>query len=473
MRVAYTAAAVSERFDVAILGGGSGGYVAAIRAGQLGLHTVVIEADKVGGTCLHRGCIPTKALLQCASLLDGLRHGSRLGVIASGVDFDFTVASKYRDDVVSQLHKGVEFLLKKNKVLTLSGRGRLVGNGQIEISGSDGPGSVDAANIILATGSRPKLLPGVNVDPRHVLTSDEALRLGHIPRSAIVLGAGAVGVEFASLWRSCGAEVTLVEMMDRLVPLEDGAIGDELAKQFEGRGIRCLTGTKLDLSSIKVGDGGVTLKVTSGSKEESLSAEVLLIATGRAANIENLGIENTGVQTGSGFVTVDGQQRTGEANIFAVGDMVGGFQLAHKAMHEGVIASEAIAGLDPHPLEGNLVTRTTYCTPQIASLGLSEEQARAAGHDVTTGVMPLRGNARAVVWGETGGFCKVVADASGTTLGVHIIGHEVTELIYGPALGALLEATPWEMGRAVAPHPTLSEVIGEAALAVSGQAIHI
>ena len=464
-----------DRFDVVILGGGSGGYVAAIRAGQLGLHTAVVEAEKVGGTCLHRGCIPTKALLQSAALLDQLRDGHRLGVTTGEVSFDYTVAAARRDEVVSTLHRGVQGLLKKNRVTTVAGRGRITGRGQVMVAAEAGDQvELEAGHVIVATGSRPRQIPAMECDGRQVLTSDDALFLDAVPPSAIVLGAGAVGVEFASFWRSAGSEVTLVEMAPSLVPLEDEAIGRELQKQFEARGIRCLVGTTLDTSSLERNEGGVAVTVRTGDGEQRLQATVLLVAVGRAGNVEEIGLEHAGVAVDHGAVTVDGEQRTSAPAISAIGDCAGGFLLAHKAMHEGVIAVEAIAGRSPHPLEPRLVTRTTYCTPQIASLGLSEAEARAAGHDVAVGTFPFRGNARAVVWGETGGFTKVVADrATDTVLGVHIIGNEVTELIYGPALGALLEGTPFEMSRAVAPHPTLSEAIAEAALAVSGEALHI
>jgi dihydrolipoamide dehydrogenase len=337
------------------------------------------------------------------------------------------------------------------------------------------PESVEADSIIIATGSRPKQLPGVPADGAVILTSDEALKMNRAPASAIILGAGAVGVEFASLYRSCGAEVTVVEMLPSLVPLEDEAIGVELRRQFGARGIVCLTGHRLDLTSIERNEGGVAVTVASeDGTEQRLQAEMLLVAVGRAANVENIGIEGTGVVVERGVITVDPMLRTGEPGVRAVGDVVGGFQLAHKALHEGVLAVESIAGRDPHPLDPRLVTRTTYCTPQIGSMGLSEAEAAVAGYEVAIGVMPFVGNGRAVIWGETGGFCKVVADKSdGTVLGVHIIGHEVTELIWGPALGGLLETTAFEMGHAVAPHPTLSEVLSEAALAVSGEAIHI
>jgi dihydrolipoamide dehydrogenase len=467
---------VAERFDIAILGGGMGGYPAAIRAAQLGLSVVLVEEDKVGGTCLHRGCIPAKALLQSAALLDELRHADSFGVTTGDVQFDYAVAGRRRDQVVSQLHKGVEFLLRKNKVNVVSGRGRLDGAGRLAVIATGGEEvALEAGSVIIATGSRPKQLPGIPADGNVVLTSDEALRMNRVPASAIVLGAGAVGVEFASLYRSCGAEVTIVEMLPSLVPLEDAAVGVELRRQFEARGITCLPGHRLDLGSIERNEGGVAVTVADADgKEQRLQAEVLLVAVGRAANVEDIGIEGTGVVVDRGVIAVDAMLRTGESGVSAVGDVVGGFQLAHKALHEGVLAVEAIAGRDPHPLDPRLVTRTTYCTPQIGSMGLSESEAEAAGREVAIGIMPFRGNGRAVIWGESGGFCKVVADkADGTVLGVHIIGHEVTELIWGPALGGLLETTAFEMGHAVAPHPTLSEVLSEAALAVSGEAIHI
>ncbi len=459
-----------------MLGGGSGGYVAAIRAGQLGMRSAVVEAEKVGGTCLHRGCIPTKALLQSTALLDQLRDGRRFGVTANDVSFDYGVAAVRRDEVVSTLYRGVEGLLRKAKATVVQGRGRVEGSGRVVVTSDVGADQVEleAAHVIVATGSRVRQLPDLPTDGRQLLSSDDALFLDSVPPSAIVLGAGAVGVEFASFWRSAGSEVTLVEMAPRLVPLEDEAIGRELHKQFAARGIRCLVGTTLDTASVERNEGGVAVTVHGEFGEQRLQATVLLVAVGRAGNVEDIGLEQAGVSVNRGAVTVDGEQRTSTPGISAIGDCAGGFQLAHKAMHEGVIAVEAIAGRHPHPLEPRLVTRTTYCTPQIASLGLSEAEARDAGHDVSVGVFPFRGNARAVVWGETGGFTKVVADsATNSVLGVHIIGHEVTELIYGPALGALLETTPFEMSRAVAPHPTLSEALAEAALAVSGEALHM
>ncbi len=450
-----------------------GGYVGAIRAAQLGLRTAVVEEDKLGGCCLHRGCIPTKALLQAAFVLDQARGGERLGVRAAGLELDWAQAGRFRDQVVAQLQRGVEFLMTKNRIEVVRGRGRLDGPRRLTVAGGEGGArEVEAASLVVATGSRPKQLPGAEADGRAVLTSDHALTLDHVPASAIVLGAGAVGVEFASLWRSCGAEVTVVEMLDRLVPLEDRAIGVELQKHFEARGIHCRVGAVLDLASVTRDDAGVSVTISRDGGEERLRAEVLLVAVGRTPCSDGIGLEGTGVELERGFIRTGPDQGTAEPGVYAIGDVAGGFLLAHKGSHEGMIAAEAIAGRHPHPLDPNLVTRTTYCTPQIASLGLSEEEARAAGHEVRVGTFPLTANGRSIIWGERG-FCKIVAGADDTVLGVHIIGAEVTELIYAASLGGLLEATPFEMGRAVAPHPTVSEIVMEAALAANGEAIHI
>ncbi|HZB97203.1 MAG TPA: dihydrolipoyl dehydrogenase [Candidatus Sulfotelmatobacter sp.] len=469
---------MGERFDVAVVGGGMGGYVAAIRAAQLGLKVALIEEDKVGGTCLHRGCIPTKVLLQTAALLDELGRSDTLGVTTEGVGLDYATVGRRRAEIVGQLHRGVIHLLKKNRVTTIAGRGRIAGSGRVAVHGAgerEGQEQeLESQEVIIATGSRPRALPGVAVDGRHILTSDEAVTLDHVPRSAVVIGAGAVGVEFASFYRSCGAEVTLVEMAERLVPLEDHEVSRELRRGFEGRGIRCLTKATVDTGSISLNEGGVELSVSAEDREERLQSEVLLLAAGRAANVDGAGLESAGVSLENGFVTVDGMLSTAAPGVKAIGDLVGGFLLAHKAMYEGVIAAEAIAGREPQPLDPRRITRTTYCSPEIASMGLSEEQARDTGHEVAVGRMPFRANGRALIWGHPGGMCKIVSDAkTKDVLGVHFIGHEVTELIYGPALGALLEATPFEISRAVAPHPTLTEVITEAAAAVGGDAIHI
>ncbi|MBV8084886.1 MAG: FAD-dependent oxidoreductase, partial [Chloroflexi bacterium] len=323
---------MADRYDVAILGGGMGGYPAAIRAAQLGLRVALVEEDKVGGTCLHRGCIPTKALLQSAALVDQLQHASTFGVSVDNVRLDFAAAGNRRDKVVNQLYRGVEFLLKKNKVTTIRGHGRIAGAGHLSVVPQSGDSTdIEAGEIIIASGSRPKQLPGVESDGEHVLTSDDAVRADRVPASAIVLGAGAVGVEFASLYRSCGAEVTVVEMLPSLVPLEDADVGAELRKQFEARGINCLVGAKLDLQSVQRKEGGVAVTVhMSDGSERRLQAEVLLVAVGRSANVEDIGIDGTKVEVRNGTIVVDPMLRTGEAGVRAIGDVVGGFWLAHK-----------------------------------------------------------------------------------------------------------------------------------------------
>ena len=341
----YTAEAMTGSYDVAFLGGGMGGYVGAIRAAQLGLRTAVVEEDKLGGTCLHRGCIPTKALLQSAFVLDQARQGGRLGVRVSGVELDYAQVAKNRDQVVGQLHRGVEYLMKKNRIEVVRGRGHLEGPRRVRVGGGQsGDVEVEAGSMVIATGSRPKQVPGAEADGRVVLTSDHALALDHVPASAIVLGAGAVGVEFASFWRSCGAEVTVVEMLDRLVPLEDRAIGVELAKHFEARGIRCLVGATLDLGSIRRGEEGVEVSVTHAGEEQRLRAEVLLIAIGRTPNTEEIGLENPAVELERGFVRAGPDLRTAQEGVYAIGDVIGGFLLAHKGSHEGIIAAEVMAG---------------------------------------------------------------------------------------------------------------------------------
>lgn len=467
---------MNERtFDLVVLGGGSGGYVAAIRAAQLGLSCVVVEEEKVGGTCLHRGCIPTKALLQSAFYLDMTLLATKYGVHAQSVHFAYPEAAKQRDAVVGQLHRGVEFLLKKNHVERIDGTGRLADAHHVTVSRKDGSTEVvEGKHILIATGSVPKVPQGIEVQPPFVVTSDELLFREALPKSLIVLGAGAVGVEFASMYKSFGIDVTLIEMAPRLVPLEDAAVGKELLRAFTARGITCHVGAAMDLAATRVGKDSVTVQMTRDGKTEHITAEVLLLAIGRTPRSNGIGLDDAGVKLERGFVQVNAMQQTSVPHIYAVGDVAGGFLLAHKAMHQGIVAAEHIAGRTPFPLEPMHVTRTTYCSPQIASVGLSEEEAKAAGYDVATGTMPFTANGRALAWGNAEGFCKVVADTkTDTVLGVHLIGHEVTELIYGPGLATLIEATPYELSHAVAPHPTLTEVIGEAALAVSGEAIHI
>ncbi|MFN2465855.1 MAG: dihydrolipoyl dehydrogenase [Candidatus Dormibacteria bacterium] len=465
---------MADRFDIVILGGGMGGYVAAIRATQLGKSVALVERDKLGGTCLHVGCIPTKALLHTAELYHNAQNGAAAGVKATGVELDWAAANQRKQKIVDQLHKGVQFLMKKNKVEVIKGTGVFETSTRIRIDGGESARTIEAGNVIIATGSYARSLPGVEIDGKRVITSDHALALPEVPRSAIVIGAGAVGVEFASMWNDLGAEVTLVEALPRITPLEDPDVSQAVGRAFTKRGIRVLAGARLDLKSVKASGEGVQLRYESEEGGAELSADIVLMAVGRGANVEGIGLENTGVKVEGGWVQVDEDLRTDDPVVFAIGDVVGGYLLAHVASHEGLHAVEVIAGVATEALNYNQMPRCTYARPQVASVGLTEEQATEAGVDVKVGKFPFSALGRAMINDDTDGFVKVVADAStGEIIGAHLVGHNVTDLVAEPALAQLLEGTAWELGISVHAHPTLSEAIGEAALALEGRAIHI
>ena len=435
------------------------------------MSVAVVEKAKLGGTCLHLGCIPTKALIHSAELFRNSQDGAAAGVNVTGIQLDWVVANSRKQKIVDQLHKGVQFLMKKNAVTVVEGKGSFAGPGRLTVEGAGGTSELEFAHAIIATGSTVKSLPGVKLDGKRIISSDDALTLNQVPRSAIVVGAGAVGVEFASMWRDAGAEVTLVEALPRITPLEDVDVSQAMERSFTKRGIKVHAGAKLDLKSIAASGDGVRLAVEGVGE---LEAEVLLLAVGRAAVTEGIGLETTKVKVEKGFIDVDDDLRTAEPNLFAIGDVVGGYLLAHVAGHEGIHAVEVIAGQTPHPLDYNQMPRCTYSRPQIASVGLTEEQAREAGVEVKTGKFPFSALGRAMINGDTEGFVKVVADAdTGEVIGAHLVGHNVTDLIAEPVLAELLEGTAWEVGISVHAHPTLSEAIGEAALAVDGKAIHI
>jgi dihydrolipoamide dehydrogenase len=453
-------------FDVAILGGGMGGYPAAIRASQLGLRVALVEADKLGGTCLHIGCIPTKALLESSELYHRVAtRGAEFGIKAEVVGYDYPRIAQRRDAVVGQLYKGVQFLMKKNKIEVVSGRGRLRDRNTIEVDGK----MVSAQNLIVATGSVVKTLPGIELDGQYVVSSDNVVKAASAPESICIIGAGAVGVEFATFFQELGVKVTLLEALDRLVPLEDEDVSKELMAAFKKAGIDVRVGVKV--KSAKKARDGVSVETDQGE----VWARQLLVAVGRAAVSREIGLEQVGVQTQpNGFVKVDEWMRTSVDSIHAIGDVVGGFLLAHAASHEGIVAAEDIAGQRLAPMEQDLVTRCTYSHPQIASVGLTEKQARDKGHEVKIGKFPFSAIGRAQIHGETAGFVKIVSDAkTGQMLGTHIIGGEATELIAEPALTQLFQGDAWELGRNIHPHPTLSEAVMEAAMAVDGHAIHI
>ena len=452
-------------FDVAILGGGMGGYPAAIRASQLGLKVALVEADKLGGTCLHIGCIPTKALLESSELYHRVAtRGVEFGLKAEVVGYDYQRIAQRRDAVVGQLYKGVQYLMKKNKIEVIQGRGRLRDRNSIEVNGKQ----VKAPNLILATGSSVKTLPGLELDGQFIISSDNAVLAKDVPESICIIGAGAVGVEFATFYSELGVKVTLLEALDRLVPLEDEEVSKELLSSFKKAGIEVRVGVKV--SGARKARDGVSVDTDQGE----VWAKQLLVAVGRAAVSKELGLEQVGVQLHpSGFIKVDEWMRTSAESIHAIGDVVGGYLLAHAASHEGIVAAEDIAGQRTAPMEQELVTRCTYSHPQIASVGLTEKQAREKGHEVKVGRFPFSAIGRAQIHGDTAGFVKIVSDAkTGQMLGTHIIGSEATELIAEPALTQLFQGDAWELGRNIHPHPTLSEAVMEAAMAVDGHAIH-
>ncbi len=468
-----------QRFDLLILGGGMS-YVGAIRAAQLGLSVGLIERDRLGGTCLNRGCIPSKALLATADLLHRVtEQGAEFGLAGhDGVSLDYGPLAKRRDAVIDKHVSGVEFLMKKNKVTVIKGNGVLTGPTSVRVSGGES-GDVEASadHLILATGSAPRSLPGLEPDGRLVITSDEALARGDVPGRVTIVGAGAIGVEWASMYRDFGAEVTLVEFADRIVPLEDPDVSKELARVFRKRGITTHVASTIDPETLKKTDTEVSFQVATkdGAKRTDMVADVILVAVGRRPLTENIGLEAIeGVEVERGYVKVDEFMRTGAKGMYAIGDIVPGFALAHVASHEAVVAVEHLAGHDPEPVRMELMPRVTFCRPQIASVGLSEEEARAAGREVKTGQFPFRALGKATIVGEVDGFAKFVADAdSGLLLGCHIIGPHAGDLIAEPTLAQLLEATAGELAMSVHAHPTLPEVLPEAALAVDGAPIHV
>ncbi len=473
----------SNDFDLIVLGAGTGGYSAAFRAAQLGMRVALVDQGKIGGTCLHVGCIPTKALLESAELFARLKKAGDFGIVLQGQPgLDFEAMAKRRDQVVKRMWTGLKGLVDKNKVTWIGGRGRLDGattvrvalNGEDGTPGGGGKKVLHAGNVILATGSRVKSLPGLVPDGRRIITSDDVTTKADLPKSIAIVGAGAVGSEFASLYHDLGVAVTLLEYLPAVVPLEDRDASQALERSFKRRGIKVVTNARFDTASVKVSDDGVSLMVgPEGAAAEELRVEQLLVATGRAPNSEEIGLETTKVELERGFVKVDGWMRTAEPHVYAIGDLIGGLMLAHVAAHEGIVAVHDIAGESPEPIDYDHQPRATYTRPQVASIGLTEQQCAERGIAIKTGVFNFAADAKAVIVGETEGFAKVIADAAtDQVLGVHLVGPAATELIAEVALGMTLEATAWEIGAATHPHPTLSEAVGEAAMAVAGRQIN-
>jgi dihydrolipoamide dehydrogenase len=464
-------------YDVVIIGSGPGGYVAAIRAAQLGLKTALVEKDKnLGGTCLHRGCIPTKALLENAEIYERIQNSREFGISVENLKLDFEAVHKRKIKIVRKLAKGIEFLMGKNKVDTYNGFGRLAAPGKVEIESNKGERlTISTKNIVIASGSVPKSLPNLDVDGKRIINSDHVLELTAIPKSMIVLGAGAVGVEFASIYARFGSQITLVEVLPHLLPLEDEEIGAELQKALRKQGIKSFVGS--GFQSVKSSDDGVelTVKNISSGEVSQLNAELLLVATGRRPLLEGLGLEKTKVKVDRGFIIVDQFQRTAEPNVYAIGDVVPTPLLAHVASAEGIVAVEHIAGYkDVRPVNYLRVPGCTYCEPEVASVGLTEKSAKERGYQVKIGKFPFSANSKAGILGESEGFIKIVSDAKyDEILGVHAIGPRVTEMIAEACVALQGEFTSEELARTMHAHPTLSESVVEAAHAVYGLPIHI
>jgi len=468
-----------QRFDLLILGGGMS-YVGAIRAAQLGMKVGLVERDRLGGTCLNRGCIPSKAMLETADLLHRVtEQGAEFGLAgAEGITLDYPALGRRRDAVVEKHVKGVEFLMKKNGVTVLHGQGTLTSPTKVRVSGGEsGEVEASATDLILATGSAPRSLPGLDIDGERLITSDEALKRETVPARVAIVGAGAIGVEWASLYRDLGAQVHLVEYAERIVPLEDPDVSKELTRVFKKSGMKVYPGSIIVPESIEHTKDGVHFAIQSndgGSRVET-ETDLILVAVGRRPLTDGIGLEAiSGVELERGYVKVDEFMRTGVPHLYAIGDIVPGYALAHVASHEAVVAVETIAGHDPAPVRMELMPRVTFCRPQIASVGMSEAEANEAGRAVKVGSFPFRALGKATIVGETDGFAKLVTDAeTGVLLGAHIIGPAAGDLLPEPTLALLVEGTAAEIAMSVHAHPTLPEVLVEAALAVNGAAIHV
>ncbi len=461
-----------KSFDLVVIGAGPGGYVAAIRAAQLGLKTAIVEREHMGGICLNWGCIPTKALLRSAEVFHLMHRAKEFGLSADGIGYDLDAVVKRSRGVAKQLNSGVGHLMKKNKVTVVMGEARLAGKGKVSVRTDKGEETLAAGSIILATGARARELPGLEPDGKRVWNYKHALQPPHMPKKLLVIGSGAIGIEFASFYNTLGAETTVVEVMDRILPVEDAEISAFARKQFEKQGMKILQ--KAIVQKLDRADDKVTAEIETGGKTERMEFDTVISAVGIVGNTENLGLEELGVKVEKAHVVTDEFCRTGVEGLYAIGDLAGAPWLAHKASHEGVMVAELVAGKnDVHPVKAEAIAGCTYCHPQVASVGWTEAKAKEKGYDVKVGHFPFIGNGKAIALGESEGMVKTVFDAkTGELLGAHMIGAEVTELIQGYVVGRQLETTEEDLIHAVFPHPTLSEMMHEAVLDAYGRAIH-
>lgn len=458
-----------QNFDIVVIGGGPGGYVAAIRASQLGFNVALVEREHLGGICLNWGCIPTKALLRSSEIYHLMHHLDEFGLKAEKVSFDFSKVIARSRKVAAQLSGGIKHLLKKNKVTVFDGQAKLLGKGRVDVAGK---ATLAAKHIIIATGARARVLPGLEPDGKLVWSYKEAMNPTEMPKSVLVVGSGAIGVEFASFYRNMGAEVTIAEVMDRIVPVEDADVSAFVRKQFEKGGMKILTSAKV--VKLTKSNTNVVADIEVAGKIEKVTIDRVISAVGITANTENLGLENTKVKIDRGHIVVNQWLQTDEPGVYAIGDVAGAPWLAHKASHEGIICVEKIKGLpDVHPMKLENIPGCTYCMPQIASVGLTEAKAKEKGYQVKVGKFPFVGNGKAIALGEPEGFVKTVFDAkTGELLGAHMVGAEVTEMIQGYVIGKTLETTETELMHTIFPHPTLSEMMHESVLDAYGKVIH-
>ena len=463
---------MAAAYDVIVIGAGPGGYVAAIRAAQLGLKTVIVEREHLGGICLNWGCIPTKALLRSAEVFHLMHRAKEFGLSATGISYDLPAVVARSRGVAKQLSGGIGHLMKKNKIAVVMGQATLTAPGKVSVKTDKGVEELAAKDIILATGARARELPGLEADGDLVWTYRHALQPVRMPKKLLVIGSGAIGIEFASFFNTLGAETTVVEVMDRILPVEDAEIAAFAKKQFVKQGMKILEKAAVKKLDRKPGVG-VTAHIEIGGKIETQEFDTVISAVGIVGNVENLGLEALGVKIDRTHVVTDEFCRTGVPGLYAIGDIAGAPWLAHKASHEGVMVAELIAGGHPHPIKPNSIAGCTYCHPQVASVGLTEEKAKAAGHQVKVGRFPFIGNGKAIALGEAEGMIKTVFDAkTGELLGAHMVGAEVTELIQGYVIGRTLETTEEDLMNTVFPHPTLSEMMHEAVLDAYGRALH-
>lgn len=472
---------MSQDLDLVVLGGGPGGYVAAVRASQLGLKVAVVEKAKLGGVCLHKGCIPSKTLLRSAEIFATAKESDSYGIEMANLSLNFLKVQERKAQVIDQLHRGVQALMKKGKIDVYEGVGRILGPsifspqaGAISVQLNNGETEILVPkNVIIATGSRPRSIPGLNIDGEYIMNSDHALEMQQLPKSIMIVGGGVIGIEWASMLSDFGVDVTVVEYMDRILPLEDEEISKEMTRLLKKRKVKILTGAKLLADKVSIQNGTVVAQIERKGNIEDIIADKMLVSVGRAANIDDIGLDNTEIKTEKGNIAVNQYFQTKESHIYAIGDVIGGLQLAHVASHEGVIAVEHIAGKATNELNYTFVPKCTYSRPEIASVGLTEEEAKAKGYKVKTGKMQFRAIGKAIVYGDSDGFVKMIMDEeSNDLLGVHMIGPHVTDMISEAGLALVLNATPWEIGHTIHPHPTLSEIMGEVGLATDDQAIH-